>query len=144
MTFIATKTQSMAPDGRRGGLVVGLRRTTTGEVFMLDSGPRRWVVGSEESCDVPIADDPFVSGVHCVLERKANGVLVVRDRESRNGTFVDGNPIEGAELRVGSVSVARADDAGGGGGRGQRDAAAGARAAARARSGAAADGGAGA
>ena len=37
---------------------------------MLDSGPRRWVVGSEESCDVQIGDDPFVSGVHCVLERK--------------------------------------------------------------------------
>ena len=108
MTFIPTKTQSMAPDGRRGSLVVGLRRTATGEVYLLDAGPRRWVVGSEGSCDVQIGDDPFVSGVHCVLERKPSGVLVVRDRESRNGTFVDGNPIEGAELRVGSyLSIGR-------------------------------------
>ena len=107
MGFVESRTQSMAPDGRRGGLVVGLRRTSTGEVYALDSGPRRWVIGSEVSCDVQI-DDPFVSGTHCVLERRSNGTLVVRDRNSKNGTYVDGNPIEGAELRVGSyLSIGR-------------------------------------
>ena len=107
MGFVESRTQSMAPDGRRGGLVVGLRRTATGEVYPLDTGPRRWVIGSEPSCDVPI-DDPYVSGTHCVIERRPNGSLMVRDRNSRNGTFVDGNPIEGAELRVGSyLSIGR-------------------------------------
>jgi DNA-binding NtrC family response regulator len=101
-----SSTQSM-PEGRRGGLVVGLRRTATGEVYPLVTEPRRWVVGSEASCDVSI-NDPFVSGTHCVIERRANGSLIVRDRNSRNGTFVDGNPIEGAELRVGSyLSIGR-------------------------------------
>jgi DNA-binding NtrC family response regulator len=107
MGFVESKTQSMAPDGRRGGLVVGLRRTSTGEVYTLDAEPRRWMIGSEDSCDFQI-DDPYVSGTHCVIERRPNGTLVVRDRNSRNGTFVDGNPIEGAELRVGSyLSIGR-------------------------------------
>jgi transcriptional regulator with AAA-type ATPase domain len=107
MGFVESRTQSMAPDGRRGGLVIGLRRTATGEVYPLQTEPRRWLVGSEASCDVPI-DDPFVSGTHCVIERRTNGSLVVRDRNSRNGTYVDGNPIEGAELRVGSyLSIGR-------------------------------------
>ncbi|MBA3671512.1 MAG: sigma 54-interacting transcriptional regulator [Gemmatimonadaceae bacterium] len=68
---------------------------------MLDAIGRRWVVGSSDSCDVVI-DDPFVSSMHCTLERRAGGALLVRDRGSRNGTHVDGNPVEGAELRVGS------------------------------------------
>jgi transcriptional regulator with PAS, ATPase and Fis domain len=52
--------------------------------------------------------DPFVSGMHCMIERKPGGAIVVRDRESRNGTFVDGNSIEAAELRVGSyLSIGR-------------------------------------
>jgi len=41
----------------------------------------------------------------------ANGAtLVVRDRRSRNGTRVDGNFVEGAELRIG---IADGHDEGG-------------------------------
>jgi len=40
--------------------------------------------------------------VHCILERRAGGALIVRDKDSRNGTHVDGNRVEGAEVRVGS------------------------------------------
>ncbi|MDB4952465.1 MAG: Sigma 54 interacting domain protein [Myxococcales bacterium] len=107
MSFRESKTESMAPDTRRSGVVVGLRKTTTSEVYDLTSNKRRWVVGSGPSCDVSI-EDPFVSAIHCLIERKPGGSLVVRDRESRNGTFVDGNAIEAAELRVGSyISVGR-------------------------------------
>ncbi len=106
MSFEEGTTQSMK-DRRRGGVVVALRNTTTGQVLPLESGPRRWVLGSDPSCDIHVVD-PYVSRLHCVMERKSDGVLMVRDRESRNGTYVDGNPIEGAELRVGSfVSVGR-------------------------------------
>src|SRR6266850_6210221 len=100
MTFKENTTQSMAPESRRSGVVVGLRRTTTGEIHELLVGGRRWVLGSDPSCDVHVDDDPYVSGLHCMLERKPGGALVVRDRDSRNGTFVDGNSIEAAELRV--------------------------------------------
>ena len=107
MSFVENCTQSMAPDGKRGALVVGLRRTSTGDVFTLDGGRRRWVLGSNPSCDIVI-DDPFVSGRHCMLERRPGGAIVVRDSESRNGTHIDGNPVEGAELRVGSyLSIGR-------------------------------------
>jgi DNA-binding NtrC family response regulator len=58
-------------------------------------------VGSSKSCDI-VLEDTFVSTAHCVIERRPTGLLVVRDRGSRNGTQVDGNLIEGAELRVGS------------------------------------------
>ena len=107
MSFVENCTQSMAPDGRRGALVVGLRRTSTGDVFTLDGGRRRWVLGSSSSCDIVI-EDPFVSGRHCMIERRSGGAIVVRDSESRNGTYIDGNPVEGAELRVGSyLSIGR-------------------------------------
>ncbi|MGN6109027.1 MAG: sigma 54-interacting transcriptional regulator [Kofleriaceae bacterium] len=94
-------TQAMAPDLRRAGIVVGLRATRDGAEYVLGTTERRWVLGSRASCDVVI-EDPYVSGMHCVLERRAGGALIVRDRNSRNGTQVDGNVVEGAELRVGS------------------------------------------
>ena len=107
MSFRESKTESMAPDTRRSGVVVGLRKTATSEVYELTGTKRRWVLGSAPSCDLHVAD-AFVSSLHCMVERKAGGSLIVRDRESRNGTFVDGNAIEAAELRVGSyLSVGR-------------------------------------
>ncbi len=99
MAFDGRDTQAMTPDGRRGGIVVGLRRMTTGEILKLEG--RRWVLGKNPACDLAFSDDPFISTNHCVLERQAD-VLVVRDSGSRNGTFIDGNRIESAELRVGS------------------------------------------
>jgi transcriptional regulator with PAS, ATPase and Fis domain len=101
MKFNESRTQALEPDTRRTGVVIGLRATRDGIVFPLGTETRRWVLGSSRSCDV-VLEDPYVSNVHCVLERQPSGVLVVRDRGSRNGTQVNGNPIEGAELRVGS------------------------------------------
>jgi DNA-binding NtrC family response regulator len=102
-SFDEHSTQSLEPEThhRRGPMVVGLCRTSTGEVFGLEGTRRRWVLGTNPSCEIAI-DDPYVSARHCVIERRTNGTLVVRDSESRNGTFIDGNPIEAAELRVGS------------------------------------------
>jgi DNA-binding NtrC family response regulator len=100
-------TQAMKEGRRRGGLVVALRNTSTSQIIPLDTGSRRWVLGSDPSSDLHIVD-PFVSKLHCVIERKPDGVLMVRDSDSRNGTFIDGNPVEGAELGVGSfMSVGR-------------------------------------
>ena len=87
------KTQSIVSDRPRGRKVVGLRDTTTDEVFELDDTRIKWMVGSSPSCDLALVDDPFVSAAHCVVERRATGWLIVRDHQSRNGTFIDGNPI---------------------------------------------------
>ena len=113
------ETQAEKP-GRRGGLVLGLRNMSTAQTFPLEHGARRWVLGSDPSCDLCIPD-PFVSHMHCVVERKLDGSLVVRDRDSKNGTYIDGTYVEGAELRVGSyislgrttmIAVARIDGGG--------------------------------
>jgi transcriptional regulator with PAS, ATPase and Fis domain len=101
--FDERKTQDLN-QGRRGGTVVGLRNSSTGELLDLEGGRRRWLLGSDNSCDIHVID-PYVSAMHCVIERRADGSLLVRDRESRNGTFIDGNVVEGAELRVGSYMV---------------------------------------
>ena len=107
MSFVNQSTASLTPDRRRTAPVVALRRLGSDEMFPLDEPRTRWTVGSSASCDIAL-HDPFVSGVHCVIERRPSGVLVVRDHRSRNGTFVDGHPIEGAELRVGCyLSVGR-------------------------------------
>jgi transcriptional regulator with PAS, ATPase and Fis domain len=98
----------MAAARPRGGTVIGLRDMASDHIYELDETRVKFMVGSSPSCDVALVDDPFVSKMHCVLERRPNGSLVVRDRESRNGTFVDGNPIEAGELRAGAyLSVGR-------------------------------------
>jgi DNA-binding NtrC family response regulator len=99
-SFRESRTESLEPDGRRASNVVALRSLTTNDLFALDER-KRFVVGSSSSCDVTL-NDPFVSGRHCLLERRPGGGLIVRDNESRNGTFVDGSPVEVAELRVGA------------------------------------------
>ncbi len=101
MHFDDHTTQAMK-DGRRSATVIGLRKASTGELFPLDPQKQRWLLGTDSSCDLRMHNDPFVSGVHCVIERRDDGVLFVRDRHSRNGTFIDGNHIEGAKLCVGS------------------------------------------
>ena len=99
--FDSNSTQSLAADTRRAGLVVGLRSTRDGTQYPLSTEARRWVIGSGDACDLVI-DDPCVSQMHCILERRPGGAILVRDKKSRNGTQIDGNAVEAAELRVGS------------------------------------------
>src|SRR3954451_19909080 len=54
------------------------------------------VVGRREYCDVAI-DDPSLSKRHCVLV-KTDGLLVVRDLATTNGTKVKGQRIRWAAL----------------------------------------------
>jgi transcriptional regulator with PAS, ATPase and Fis domain len=83
--------------------IIALRNTSTGEELALGPGAQRWQLGSKRINDL-VVRDPWVSGVHCVLERRTPaGPLVVRDRGSRNGTFVAGVPVEAAVLRPGSM-----------------------------------------
>jgi DNA-binding NtrC family response regulator len=101
MTFYESQTQeAKIPVGRRAAIVAGLR-SKTGLEIALDNQPRRWVVGSSPTCDL-VLDDPYVSAMHCVLERRPGGSVVVRDRRSRNGTLIDGNLVEAGALHVGA------------------------------------------
>ncbi len=96
----APRTQSIVPLFHSPHVITGLR-SSAGTVYPLARTSSRWLVGTHPTCDVVI-EDRCVSGVHCAIERAAHGELVVRDRGSRNGTFLDGHSIEGALLAVGS------------------------------------------
>ena len=85
-------------------IVVALQERDGERRFDLEREPRRWVIGKSPSCDI-VLDDPYVSAVHCVLERCADGVLLLRDCESKNGTIVDNNPVIAIELQAGAVIV---------------------------------------
>ena len=58
-------------------------------------------VGRDPDCDFPI-NHPTVSTCHCELELSAEGVLL-RDCDSTNGTFVNGDPIKEAWLLPGQT-----------------------------------------
>jgi DNA-binding NtrC family response regulator len=101
MMFSESHTQeALAPDARRRGIVTGLR-AKDGNEYPLAPDPGRWVIGSGASCDL-VLDDPCISAMHCTLERRADGSLLVRDKKSRNGTLIDGNLVEAGELTVGA------------------------------------------
>jgi DNA-binding NtrC family response regulator len=100
MMFDDSHTQEARATARRAALVAGLR-SPAGLEFPLAGQPRRWIVGSATHCDL-VLDDPYVSAMHCTLERRAGGSLLVRDKRSRNGTLIDGNLVEAAELHVGA------------------------------------------
>jgi hypothetical protein len=57
------------------------------------------VLGRGPECDVQL-EDAAVSTKHCEVLVEADRV-VVRDLDSTNGTFINGTPVQQAELRVG-------------------------------------------
>jgi predicted component of type VI protein secretion system len=60
-------------------------------------------IGRAEGCGVAVPWDPEVSRLHAVVER-IDGVWVLEDAGSRNGTAVDGEPVTGRRLlRDGAV-----------------------------------------
>jgi DNA-binding NtrC family response regulator len=111
-------TESLHGERRRGGVVIALRDLTTSTLYALDGERGRWSIGTGDGCDIAIAD-PYVSARHCLIERRVTGTLVVRDIKSRNGTFIDGNPIEvadlcvGAQLRIGRTTLVAISSRGG-------------------------------
>ena len=86
-----------------------LRATGSGKQIRL---PARAVVGRGKECEV-VLDDDSVSRRHAELARDDRGLYRLRDLESGNGTFLDGEPVgkepvlvpAGAKLRFGDVEV---------------------------------------
>ena len=95
-----------------------LRTLNEGEpekTFRILSGGIR-TIGRATGADF-IVDAPLVSRVHCRLTALPNGELEVRDLNSTNGTFVNGDRIENAmlspgdRLQVGRVELVALKDA---------------------------------
>jgi transcriptional regulator with PAS, ATPase and Fis domain len=100
MASSAPVTEVIYDEAHCRGAVVALRvKGSTREIPLAKR--RQWSVGARAGCDIVI-EDAYVSGHHCVLERRGDGLFVL-DRGSKNGTYVNGHEVEGAELRPGSV-----------------------------------------
>ena len=69
------------------------------KTFRLLPGSIR-TVGRATGADF-IVEAPLVSRVHCRLTVAPDGTLEVRDLESTNGTFVNGQRVETARLKSG-------------------------------------------
>jgi pSer/pThr/pTyr-binding forkhead associated (FHA) protein len=90
-----------------------LRTTTEGEpekTFRILPGVAR-TIGRSTGADF-ILDAALVSRVHCQLLALGDGALELRDLESTNGTYVNGNRIENAarlspgdKVQVGRVEL---------------------------------------
>ena len=94
-----------------------LRTVNDGEpekTFRILSGGIR-TIGRATGADF-IVDAPLVSRVHCRLTALPDGELEVRDLNSTNGTFVNGERIEnvllasGDRLQVGRVELVAVRD----------------------------------
>ncbi|MEW5742517.1 MAG: sigma 54-interacting transcriptional regulator [Myxococcota bacterium] len=102
----STQSESVVESGARatpvpGALLVFSRRTPLYRPVVLTPGASH-VVGREDLGGVAVPDER-VSRQHAEL-RYADGRFQVRDLESRNGTFLDGQPVEGlSEARGGAV-----------------------------------------
>ena len=68
-------------------------------LFRIVPGSAR-TIGRATGADF-ILEAPLVSRVHCRVTAQSNGDLEVRDLESTNGTFVNGERVETAPLQEG-------------------------------------------
>ena len=79
---------------------VALRVLATVRDIPLPVDTARFAIGSDPAKDL-VLDDRYVSGFHCLLERTEARRVVVRDRGSRNGTFVNGNRVRDSDVEIG-------------------------------------------
>jgi pSer/pThr/pTyr-binding forkhead associated (FHA) protein len=71
-----------------------------GREFRREVGSRL-VIGRDMECDVRV-DDPKISRLHCLIERKG-GEYVAVDLDSHNGTMISGWPLTRQTLKHGDV-----------------------------------------
>jgi pSer/pThr/pTyr-binding forkhead associated (FHA) protein len=67
-----------------------------------DDGKKLIRIGRADDCEVPI-DNLGISRVHCEVARRGRGLYMLRDLESGNGTFVNGNRVKTHNLNDGDT-----------------------------------------
>ena len=98
----ARKTIAELPEG--SSLLVVVRGPNLGARFLLNS--EKISVGRKPKCDI-FLDDVTVSRKHANFVREGNG-YAVRDAGSLNGTYVNGERVESAQLKTGdSVQIGK-------------------------------------
>lgn len=74
------------------GWLVSFSPDPSGTDFKVREG--RNVIGAETECEIVIGQDPAISGKHAVLIFR-DGQAQIRDNDSQNGTYVNGQDIFG-------------------------------------------------
>lgn len=74
-------------------VIVSLVRVPSGDRIEARGSVLR--VGRGEECEVRLPGEKIVSRVHCEVAVGPDGAPVLRDAHSRNGTLLDGTPVQG-------------------------------------------------
>ena len=102
-TVRPTELQELIHAARRGVPFLFLR-AQDGTQRLVDLSSERLVLGRAGGSDLEIDWDPRVSGVHAYLERRGPRWVIEDDGLSRNGTFINGERLQGQRtLRDGDV-----------------------------------------
>ncbi len=100
------KTRTL-PEGLQGAFFDGpdvatmLQLYDTDVTFELPRTQRTFTLGSDPKNDIAVRDE-FVSGTHCLIERRGPG-LRVTDQHTHNGTLFDGRKIDVFDPRPGDT-----------------------------------------
>lgn len=104
------RTAAAAPSARQGGIALTLDVAGAGRTQVV-VGSADLVFGRAPGADIPVRNDAQASSRHAALYRQ-NGVLLLRDLGSSNGTFLNGTriarpePVQDRDLiGVGSTEV---------------------------------------
>ncbi len=106
---LSPKTKTL-PESQRGAWFDGVDPVTllgiygTTQMFELPLRAKRFTLGSDPTCDVPVVSG-FLSNNHCTLERRASK-LRVHDLGSKNGTFYNGRREKVFDIRPGETFIA--------------------------------------
>ncbi len=92
--------------GGRGGLsrdpIEALRVCGSRHEVEIPKSHKSFTLGAGRNCDLVLEDD-YASKIHCALERRPGGHMAILDAGSKNGTLLNGNRVESAELCPGAI-----------------------------------------
>lgn len=97
----------LLPNGRPIPAVLVMSGPRTGERILLHNG---FLIGKQPGCHLLI-EDGYTSSQHAQVGMDAQGNCTLFDRQSTNGTFVNGNRItalalqHGASIKIGSIEL---------------------------------------
>lgn len=112
-TRSATELKERVDAARRNAPFLLYRDGDGQQQLVLLDGPPRLTIGRQDASDIALAWDTAVSRVHASLERVGEEWTLVDDGSSRNGSFVNAEPIRGRRrlcdgdvIRVGFTTFA--------------------------------------
>ena len=70
--------------------------------YISKGDPNKKVIGRKNTCDICLPYDD-VSGEHAVIERLSTGEIAISDKQSTNGTFVNGERVSYKVLHKGDI-----------------------------------------